>query len=213
MELKGKRIAFLGDSITEGVGATNFHGYVDCFSELTGAYCENFGISGTRIAKQKKPTVDSPSFDYDFCMRADKIKGNFDVIVVFGGTNDFGHGDADFGAFSDRTPDTFYGALHTLYQTLMQKHPDSKIVVITPIYRTDEEEISAVKKQKLRSYVGAIREVAEYYNLPVLNLFESQKPPYKSIINDSLLADGVHPNDEGHKFIAEKIKVFLENNL
>ena len=90
----------------------------------------------------------------------------------------------------------------------MKKHNE-----ITPIYRADEEEISAVKKRKLRSYVGAIKEVAEYYNLPVLNLFESQKPPYESIINDSLLDDGVHPNDEGHKFIAEKIKVFLENNL
>ncbi len=33
-----------------------------------------------------------------------------DIIIVFGGTNDFGNGDAPFGEMSDRTPYTFYGA-------------------------------------------------------------------------------------------------------
>lgn len=212
MDLKNKKIAFLGDSITQGVGATDLHGYVDYISELTSAECTNFGISGTRIAKQKTPTVLNPSFDYDFCLRAEKITGDFDIIVIFGGTNDFGHGDADFGVFSDRTPDTFYGALHTLYRTVTEMHPNSKIVVLTPVYRTDDDEISAVKGRNLRSYVEAIKEVAKFYKLPILNLFESEQPPYNAIIDVSLLADGLHPNDKGHRFIAERIIDFLVNS-
>ena len=30
-----------------------------------------------------------------------------DVVVVFGGTNDFGHGDAKLGTFESRDPYTF----------------------------------------------------------------------------------------------------------
>lgn len=213
MNLKNRKIAFLGDSITEGVGATNLHGYVDYFAQLSGANCMNFGISGTRIARQKTPTADNPSFDLDFCMRAKELTGDFDIIVVFGGTNDFGHGDADFGTFSDRTPDTFYGALHTLCKTLKEMHPDSKIVIITPICRTDDEQISAIKGRNLEAYVLAIKEVAKAYKLPVLDIFKSKNPPFNPVISPSLLADGLHPNDEGHKVIAERIMDFFVNNL
>lgn len=209
MNLKNKKIAFLGDSITEGVGAKNLHGYVDYFFELTGADCKNFGISGTRLARQKTPTVDNPSYDLDFCTRAREITGDFDYFVVFGGTNDFGHGDADFGTFADRTPDTFCGAVHTLFETLTKMHPESEIVVITPICRTDDDEIAAIKGRNLESYVSVIKEAAKLYKLPVLNLFKSEQPPYNPIIDASLLADGLHPNDEGHKVIAEHIIDFL----
>lgn len=38
MELKGKKIYFLGDSITEGVGASDAeHCYVSVFGKLSGA--------------------------------------------------------------------------------------------------------------------------------------------------------------------------------
>ncbi len=210
MNLKNKKIAFLGDSITEGIGATNNYGYVNYISELSGADCSNFGISGSRIARQNKPTLDNLLADEDFCMRAERMDDDYDIIVIFGGSNDFGHGDAEFGVFSDRTPDTFYGALHTLYKTVIKMHPDSKIIVVTPIFRTDDEQISAIKGRSLKSYVLAIKEVAAVYNLPILNLFESEKSPYNPIFDVSLLADGLHPNDKGHKFLAECVINFLE---
>lgn len=209
MNLKDKKIAFLGDSITEGVGADNMYGYVKYIEEYTGAVCTNFGISGTRIARQKKPTVDSPSFDFDFCMRAEKIDGKYDFIVVFGGTNDFGHGDAEIGSFTDRTPDTFYGALHTLYNTLLKNHLEAKIIVVIPIFRVDGKEMHK-KGLNLESYISAIREVVSFYNLPILDIYmQSGKP----VIDESLLADGLHPNNEGHKELARLIISFLQNNF
>ena len=52
MELKGKKINFLGDRITEGVGATDpeamYVNIVKHDAEL--AEARNYGISGTRIA-------------------------------------------------------------------------------------------------------------------------------------------------------------------
>lgn len=51
MDLKGKKIAFLGDSITAGVGASSLEkAYWNVLSELSGAECYGYGISGTRIA-------------------------------------------------------------------------------------------------------------------------------------------------------------------
>ncbi|UKI35644.1 MAG: SGNH/GDSL hydrolase family protein [Clostridiales bacterium] len=64
---------------------------------------------------------------------------NADAVVVFGGTNDFGHGDAPIGSFDDRTPDTFYGACHDLFTRLVEKFSDVPIVVVTPLHRTNED--------------------------------------------------------------------------
>ena len=76
MELKGKKIIFLGDSITEGVGASaTDKRYTDLVAQKTGATVYNHGIGGTRIAKQKTPSY-NPVWDKDFCSRAkDMEKG------------------------------------------------------------------------------------------------------------------------------------------
>lgn len=215
MELLNKNIAFLGDSITEGYGATDRYGYVDYFREYSGANCVNCGIAGTRIAKQKSITWDHPTFDEDFCKRAREMKGEFDFIIVFGGTNDYGHGDADFGTFGNRTSDTFYGALHTLYRTLIEKYPTTEIVVITPIHRADEDVVkNAVTGLYLKSYIDAIREVAEYYSLPVLDLYKySGIQPNIPVVRETFVKDGLHPTDLGHQRIARKIIKYLENNF
>lgn len=43
MELSGKKIVFLGDSITEGVGVKNPENrFVDRIEKETGAICKNF---------------------------------------------------------------------------------------------------------------------------------------------------------------------------
>ena len=51
MELRNKKIAFLGDSITEGAGASCIEStYWNILGRNTGAQCVGYGISGTRIA-------------------------------------------------------------------------------------------------------------------------------------------------------------------
>ena len=113
MNLKNKTISFLGDSITEGCGASSVEKRFDEvlmeMAEL--ADVNNYGIGGTRIARQQKINPDTVVWDENsYCERFDKVE-EADIIVVFGGTNDYGHGDAPFGTFDDRTPDTYCGAL------------------------------------------------------------------------------------------------------
>lgn len=216
MELKGTKINFLGDSITEGHGTSSPENTFCMLIEREyEAICQNYGIGGTRIAKQHTPS-DNPIFDNDFCSRVADMDADADIVAVFGGTNDFGHGDAPMGSMSDRTPDTFYGALHTLYISLLEKYSESPIVVMTPLHRLNEDNPRGDGNKprdvgNLKTYVDVIREVAEYYSLPVLDLYkESGLQPKVPIINEKYFADGLHPNDEGHKVIAKKIASFLQ---
>ena len=58
MNLTGKKVCFIGDSITEGVGASsNEFCYVSRFATAhPEATVYNFGIGGTRIAPQTVPS-------------------------------------------------------------------------------------------------------------------------------------------------------------
>ena len=212
MDIAGKTVAFLGDSITEGVGASCIENrYTDVFARLTGGVALNYGIGGTRIARQKVVTADR--FDLDFNMRVAEMDDSADIVAVFGGTNDFGHGDAPLGKFTDSTVYTFYGALHCLYRQLLEKYPEKDIIVMTPLHRLSENVTvneRGIPCEPLKKYVEAIREVAEYYSLPVLDLWKmSGMQPAVDIIREKYMPDGLHPSDLGAAKIADKLRDFL----
>ena len=219
MNLKGLTINFLGDSITAGVGASSedtvYHAVLKRNAEL--AEVRNYGISATRFALQNG-TPNRPKDDFvdvnSFCERFDKME-DADAVVVFGGTNDYGHGDAEIGEFSDRTPETFCGACHYLFSGLVKKYLGKPIVIMTPLHRIGENQASVEKGEgahsPLKVYVNIIREVAEYYSLPVLDLYATSglQPEIKEI-QENYLPDGLHPNDNGNAVIAYKLQKFLE---
>ncbi len=201
MELKGLKINFLGDSITEGAALPsfecNFHQIIKEKHGLSQARC--YGRGGTRIARQQTPSA-IPGHDLDFVQRGVDMEDDADVVVVFGGTNDYGHGDAKIGDMNSRDVNTFYGALHTLCQLLMEKYPGKKIVFMTPLHRLGDRYPSAGNGLPLSAYVDIIKEVTSYYNLPVIDLFEDA-PLDPSDPNH--FADGLHPNKNGHEILAE----------
>ncbi len=218
MKLKGLTINFLGDSITEGVGVSSpeklYHQLLKKDAKLKEA--RNYGISATRYALQKG-TEARPKDDFidvnSFCERFNKME-DADAVVVFGGTNDYGHGDAPIGTFADRTPETFYGACHCLYRGLIQKYLGKPIVIMTPLHRIGEDKKVNFNQDdyNLKMYVEIIREVAEYYSLPVLDLYAvSGIQPEIPEIQEAYVPDGLHPNDAGHRVVADKLKKFLEN--
>lgn len=212
MELKNKKINFLGDSITEGAGASV---YENCYVETMKrkyalAEARNYGIGGTRLAKQRIPS-EEPKYDLYFESRVAGMDADADIVVVFGGTNDHGHGDAPLGLDTDRIPDTFIGACHSLYASLLKKFPESKIVILTPLHRGSENRADGVT---LWDYVNLIREIAPQYGLPILDLYETSG--IKANIPEiaaQLTVDGLHPNDAGHALLAEEIGEYLLCNV
>lgn len=215
MTLEGKVINFLGDSITEGCGTSSeekrFTNLIERDYKLKKA--NNYGICGTRIAKQQVPSI--PLFDQDFCGRFAQMDKDADAVVVFGGTNDYGHGDAPLGEMSDRTSDTFYGACHVLMSGLLNMYTGKPIVIVTPLHRLNEnsplgEGEKTIPGEPLKTYRKIIVEVAEYYALPILDLYAtSGLQPENDACREMLIPDGLHPNDEGHSILARKIGNFL----
>lgn len=218
MELNGKKILFLGDSITQGVGVANPDNiFVNRIASKTGAICKNFGVSGTKIQNMIFQYEDKARNE-SFIQRVDRMDPEADVIVVFGGTNDWGEGDAELGVMEDRDPHTFYGACHTLFTNLINKYPDAEILVLTPLHRRRETLPQADGLRHIENntilvdYVNIIREVAEYYSLPLLDMWKFGKfQPAVPILKEKFMPDALHPNDEGHEILANRIIAALKN--
>lgn len=213
MELNGLKVNFIGDSITYGSGATTReNGFVSVFGRKTGCVARNYGIGGTRVSRQRKPSV-HPEWDSCFLDRVEKMDADADVVVVFGGTNDFGHGDAPLGTMSETDEYTFYGAYKSLMDRLIERFPAARIVLMTPTHRLSEAKImseAGLRRDPLVKYVQAVREIGDYYSAPVLDLWAcSGIQPLNPILKEKYTKDGLHPNDAGHERIADLLIAFL----
>ncbi len=216
MEIKGKIINFLGDSITEGVGVENsrYDNVIKRKYELKAV--NNYGISGTRIAHQIKATI-PPRFDLNFCGRSFDLDPNADITVVFGGTNDYGHGDAPFGEMTDTTPETFCGAVDYLMTHLKEQYPDMIHIFMTPARRVGDLEIGVDAPKRddakpLKNYVDVIKAKGVEHNIPVLDLYENLGiNPNNPDESEKYTTDGLHFNDLGHAVIADRLSEFIIN--
>lgn len=201
MKLENLKINFLGDSITEGAGTTGpdkvFHQIIKREYGLAAAY--NCGVSGTRIAKQTVP--ENHRYDLYFDLRAKAMPSDVQAIVVFGGTNDFGHGDSKMGTIDSTDIYTFCGAVNTLITDLKADYPNSKIIFMTPLRRKTEN-IPNHDGKILADYVNAIIEITKKHNIPVIDLFRSDILDPE---DTSVIPDGLHPNDKGHTIMADYI--------
>jgi len=222
MELKGKIINFLGDSITEGVGVADIvHNRYDNIIKREEGLLEacNYGISGSRLAHQRVPSED-PRRDLCFCGRAYDMNPNADAVVVYGGINDYFHGDAPVGQKGDQTPATFWGAVWFLMTFLKKSYPDKPIVFMTPArchYKGVPDTEPSGRPMKLAdampvaAYVNIIKVLGEEIGVHVLDLFSTL--PIDPKIEEQRLAytvDGLHFNDEGHKILAAHLTTFLK---
>lgn len=221
MDLKGKIINFLGDSITEGNSVVDLNNRYDNVIKKEYGLKEsyNYGIGGTRLAHQTIPSV-KPRHDLCFCGRAYDLNPDADVIVVYGGVNDYISGDAPIGNWGDKTPATFYGAVWFLMDFLKSNYK-SKIVFISPAhvcyngvvdYKPSNYPTKRDDALPLVEYVKIIEKTAKEFNIPMLNLYETLKiNPNDNKDYEKFTADGLHFNDEGHKILARCVGEFLKS--
>ena len=217
MILNGLKINFLGDSITQGSGVSCKENiYLNLLAKQYGFIARNYGISGSRIANQMNPANPAAPSERCFVTRIADMDPDADIVVVFGGTNDFGHGDAPLGNPSDRSVDTFYGACHCLCRGLMEKFPAAEIVLVTPLHRLNENSLRGDNKPEdvavLSTYIDIIKSVAAEYSLPVLDLWScSGIHPCIEAQRVAFMPDGLHPCDAGHRKIASRLAAFLQS--
>jgi len=211
MDLKGKIINVLGDSITEGYGTSApeniFHAVLG--RAVGAAQVRNYGIGGTRIAAQTTECFPLAP-DSHFSRRYREMADDADLVLVFGGTNDFGHGDAPYGTPEDDSEDTYCGACRLLFRGLIEKYPTARIVVMTPLQRGDGRNPSPHSGRPLIDYVETMKAIAGEYALPVLDLYHmSGICPTIPAQQAAFCPDGLHPNDAGSARVAAVLEGFL----
>lgn len=209
-------VNFLGDSITEGAGATAPElMYVARVGAQLGCTVNNYGISGTRFAKQIVPSAE-PRFDLDFVSRVDEMV-DADFVFVFGGTNDYGHGDAPFGKIGDTTQDTFCGATHLLASKLVAKYGKDKLCFIMPLRRFHDDNPMGdgsvtTARPVLAEFVNVEKQIAAQFGIDVLDIRD--KFPLPTICTETeFFQDGLHPTNKGHQLLADLICNYIASKF
>lgn len=222
MDLTGKTIDFLGDSLTEGVGVVDRER--NRFDNIIRRECglkktNNYGIGGTRIAHQFYPSAKA-RWDLDFCGRLFDMDPSADVVVVFGGGNDYYHGDAQFGEIGDTDRTTFCGSVYYLVSMIKELYPSAVHVFITPMrlrYCTlpsqSKHKRPGTEMRPLKDYVDAIANIASAQGFRVFNAYEClgidpDKPEDRA---KYIASDDVHMVDAGHQVLAAKLIGFLKS--
>ncbi|WP_170272194.1 SGNH/GDSL hydrolase family protein, partial [Clostridium tarantellae] len=170
---------------------------------------ENYSKLGSTICtKSDDPTWNEEK--YPMCLNYKSMDDNAEIICCLGGLNDFLE-NLPLGDFNSKNTDTFYGALHSLYLGLVKKYPNKALFIITcfPI-------LNQVNKNgiSLLQWTNAQKEVAEYYSIPVLDLFKNSGinpiiPEQRKI----LMPDGLHYNQKGIDILSRKISKFINHIL
>lgn len=220
---KTKKIACLGDSITEGVnaGGWQWHRYIDswCKSNGINSIVTNLGVGGTSVCTSSYVTDRLKPF----VNRLDTIPADADIVVVFGGTNDWGN-NATLGSVSDTGTSSFYGAYKYILEWLAINRPNAKVMTMTPLKRyfrgggatwVNAQTTPNNKGNLLQDYVRAVKEVSDLYAVPCVDLHnDSGLNPVLEIVRTKFMGDGLHPTAEGNKrmypIILDKMRPFLE---
>ena len=121
-----------------------------------------------------------------------------DVITVAHGTNCW-----------TRTPHSaamVAAGMRAFLDVVRQGHPETPIVVVSPILRPDAESTPNRLGATLADLRAAIEDVAgERDDVTLLG--------GRDLVRPEQLPDGIHPGDEGHAAIAEVVAVVLERVL
>ncbi|WP_044974092.1 SGNH/GDSL hydrolase family protein [Ruminococcus sp. HUN007] len=209
---KGCVGAFLGDSITAGFNTSDGKGYWDYLGEILGLKeAIPYGVAGSCISSQSDMGTDIPPF----VERYKDIKRDADFIVIFGGTNDYGF-NTPLGTEDDTTDVSFYGALYELLMGLKKEHPGASIVFLTPLHRVEFGGLNTDKQRNeagytLYHYIDAIKNRCQRMQIPVIdtNTIYGMNPQ-DDFVKNNYLTDGLHPNEEGHRILAERIASCFE---
>ena len=206
------KLITIGDSITRGTFFENSEwsvavpNFSDALALLLGAdELKNYGQNGISYSS----TTDV----YPESAISKKIRTieTGDILIIAGGTNDFGAG-VELGSEQDERDISFYGGVDVTFRFAREYFPNTKIFVVLPIPRANDGEKNKCG-YTLDDYREALRSRADKYGFSVIDgkkLKIDAKNPEQRM---QFIPDGLHPNNAGHKlyadFLYEEIKKLL----
>lgn len=229
----GKRVAFLGDSMTDPRNKSTKKHYWKYLETLMGIKPEVHARSGYKWDGIRKKAEELH----------DAVGDSIDAILIWAGTNDYNHS-MPIGKFYAEELDsvnvngtiverkhrtflmndsTFTGNINRTMSYLKHTYPDKQIIIMTPIHRgyagfnernvQPDENYANGQGLYVESYINTLREAATLWAVPLIDLYsESGLFPMEenhSRYFHSKEMDLLHPNDPGHYRIARTIQAKL----
>jgi len=230
---RGKRVAFLGDSMTDKRRIGTTFAYWEYLSELMGIEPYVYGISGNQwddIYKQAKKLHDEHGSEVD-------------AILIFAGANDFSH-DTPTGLFFSETikdvnhngeqvsrkyrtqvfnDTSFCGRINKVFSYLKTNYPQQQIIILTPIHRgfakfsdkniQPDESYANKYGLYIGDYVNTLKQAASIWAVSLIDLF-SLSGLYPLAYSQSQYfhnteTDRLHPNAAGDYRLAKTIQYQL----
>ena len=235
---RGKKVAYIGDSITDPNNRGSKKKYWQYLQEWLGIEYFVPAKSGRQwndVARQEQ-------------LLQEKWGQDVDAIFIFLGTNDYNHDVAlgewytiseekvmrathgkekELETVKHRVPNmdenTFRGRINKALSQLKKDYPDKQIVLITPIHRAGffpndknwqpEECYSNALGNFVDEYIAAVKEAGQVWAMPVIDMAAlSALYPLEDAHGKYFAnpaADRLHPNDLGHERMAKVIAAQL----
>lgn len=203
--IEGKKWVAVGDSHTE----KNSHAtkrYYDYIAEQTGIVVTVNGVSGSGY-KAKEDVSNS------YYQRVLNLPTDTEVVTLFTSNNDLSTG-AEIGTYTDTTTDTICGCINKTIDNLFSVLPTVKLGVITNVPPQSYNPMSTAENAN-EKLAEAVTELCKRRGIPCLDLFHSSglRPWDENFRNLCYKHDtsGGHFDEDGHAFIAPRIKSLLES--
>ncbi len=215
-EEKTIKIACVGDSLTQGIGALGWqngdytYSYPSQLQEILGDGYEvgNFGKGSSFI--YNKDGRDETLWYPNTAEYRNSNKFDPDIVIILLGTNDAR------AMYSDADADSFRTKLTELVEHYldMQSSPEVYIVSSISVMHYDQKKLAESasfepREPRLKKYILPMQhEVAHYLNCKFLNAYDDL---YKTFTEeDSFASDKLHPNNYGYLTLAQYIAKNLE---
>ena len=197
---KGKKYYLFGDSITYWDSRTSWYdpkvymvAYPSYIRDVLGAEIVNAGIAGNtsnQITTRLLSTDLSDAY----------------ALTYMAGANDL-HASVPIGTIGEFNRSTYIGNLETAVQYVLTNYPLCKMYFLSPLWETNGG------AGGYENYAEAMDSVAKHYHIPILRwdlvscIGELTKDTFYVHENTTRL----HPNNEGHKRLADSLIPFLQN--
>lgn len=207
----GKKWACVGDSYTER-GERCTKAYYDYVREDTGIDIVNMGDGGTGWKA-------GDNLNRAFYQRITNTPDDVDVVTLFGSFNDI-TGSSTLGNVTDTSTSTICGCVNAALDWLMINRPLVPVGVISP---TPWMELTPFTSSAV-AYFDALKGICERRSIPFLDLFHhSGLQPWIPSVRDALYTgeymrddghrNGTHPDHNGHRLFAPRIREFVKSLL
>ena len=195
-----KRVIFFGDSITEAGAKPG--GYIRLLREMvdtTQYELVGAGISGNKVT------------DLQARIQQDVLDKKPEVVMVYIGINDVWH----FYKFEGTTgteADRYEAGLRDVAKQIQDQ--GATVVFCTPTVIGEDPDSDSEENVRLAEYADIVRKVAQDTGSPLCDLREAYRTYLKKnnpnkAYEGILTSDGVHMNEAGNQFLAERMKECL----